>query len=99
MGDIDAILAVCEAHDPRAAARFCAAMAVDPLPDKMARAYVERALDDPAFVVETLTTYFDGDAATRADIEAFFDCDGPCMIQKSIDGTPTPKDLAEWAGG
>lgn len=58
---------------------------------------------DEAFAEECLLAYFDGDAATRADIVAFFDSGGPEMVEnvkqelkRDEDGTPTARDLDAW---
>lgn len=55
---------------------------------------------DPELVADTIRTWREGDEATRADIEAFFEDDGPRRAhearQKIEDGIPTSSDLESW---
>lgn len=56
----------------------------------------------PEFALEILNMYLDGDEATRADMRAFFDSDGPRMTHeaklKHNRGIPTSADLNDWLG-
>lgn len=73
------------------AARVCSAHLFDKIPDGPMKDALRD--QDPAFAEEMAQRWLDGDEATRADIEAFFESDGPRMVHeaklKHEDGTPT----------
>ncbi len=70
------------------------------VPPKMADALVQQ--DDVGFAADMLMKYFNADAASRADIEAFFESDGPAKVEDAHwrhGGIPTPGQLRSWMEG
>ena len=67
------------------------------LPPSMADA-LDTFGDDPAFVAENLIRYIQADKATRADILAFFDGNGPAKIGDADRrlGIPSADELNRW---
>lgn len=93
------VLAAIEAHDPAAAQEFREAFAVGGFPAPLASALHKHALDDPEFMVENVRCYLVArEDGAEEDCLAFLEQDGPEMILKAHDGTPTPADLREALG-
>ena len=68
------------------------------LPGKMAEAL--DADDNPQFIAEMLGRYLLADEDSKADIIAFFDSDGPAILEdvhvRETTATPTAEELSEW---
>lgn len=73
-------------------------MNLSDLPEAIREALAGQPLD---LVTDTVETWATADDATRADILAFFESDGPRRVHeakvKHRDGTPTASDLEGWA--
>lgn len=72
--------------------------AIDLIPEgAMKQALLEQ---EESFAEEMAQSWLDGDEVARADIEMFFDDDGPRRMDevklKHKDGTPTASDLGRW---
>ncbi len=69
------------------------------LPPKMRHAMEHQ---EPEFAMSMARDYLAGDEATRLDVAAFFDSDGPKVVHdlkvEHEDGTPTSHDLDGWLG-
>lgn len=74
----------------------------DDIPEPMRSALERVAPLDPALVADSAELYREADDATRADILAFFESDGPEKVRqlrlRHDEGVPTASDLAGWAG-